>query len=97
MTCVHRPAHVDRVAGLEELSAAALRVGAQRFDLCPSGSRDLVHRDVTHVEELGVHYPVMIICVTHQRVRLTKTTIVSYIEQSCATLTHIIITDLLYL
>src|SRR5215813_6234451 len=70
MTSIHRPAHFDGVADLEELGAAALRVGEQRFDAGITGSRNFVDSDVTHVKQFRDSTTAMIVRRIGRRVRL---------------------------
>src|SRR6266487_6236448 len=84
MTGVHRPAYLDRVAGLEELGATALRVGEQRFYERPSGSGDLVHGDVAHVEELRDRAAVMIVGRAFRRGRVNADLLGTYRDRSGA-------------
>src|SRR5215471_10005915 len=61
VTRVHRPAHFDGVTYFEELGAAALRIGKQRFDARAARRRHLVYGDVAHVQKLGDGAAVMVV------------------------------------
>src|SRR4029078_12604626 len=50
---VDAPAHLDRIADLEEFRAAALRVREQRLDPRAARRLDAVDGDVAHVEQVG--------------------------------------------